>query len=376
MKLKSDGDWDFLYEEVKRRVDYQIEAHRRFENQASRLLRIVLTAISVTIGVISALASTSGGVSLPNNILQINRLSNQIHSAIGFIGESQATLIAILLSISVFLLVSFSISNLFVGVPVFAYKVMNPSTLQPSIEGRNVLSKHSDPDTDSEERRQVLREYKTIIENNEDILSEAKENWEKCYNSLRNGVVTFTASALIFVFSFIYYHAQLASLSLLGLTMWLGFYLQRNYTFADVYPYITADFRIEVGVLFLTLYAVANYPPILKTLRNGPIEARLLTFFLILSLFSFTWRAYSIEMEKLQNLIVRSIFIALSSATLVLIFTIGFPNMVTGYTGELLVAGLLWGMVYFIGSFFMLVIVLLRKSEEKLSYRTSVSNGE
>lgn len=191
-------DWEFLYAELQRRIDYQIHAVRRLEDQATRVLRMLFTAIGVLLtGLYLVLTiEISGRIEYIGSFSLVSTLQESANS-IPLLRYDQGLLIVTLMfiiSITIFLGAVVALANVFRE----ALSVLSPSLIEPGLDIKklgNYRKNHRGPS-----RKSMLDDYFHQISTNEAQLLETRAAWRNCYESLVRSVRQFVKAGVVFWF--------------------------------------------------------------------------------------------------------------------------------------------------------------------------------
>lgn len=250
-----DEGLDSQIEELRRRIDYQIEENSRLEDMAGLLLRITLATIGLLVATAPLFISRESVDSqsieylLKIVVSEINSLYDAYESS-GFVGQQQADfIILVLIGAHVFVFFS-SVRHLFYNLLRNALDVIEPQVYEPTANFRPPASD-----------REILDQYKQVAIQNEKKLIQTRQAWSKCYENLINGLRQFLIAGVIAFVLLILQNPDVTTLVFLAVIGY-GFYLGSR-ELQNLYstPVLSWNPWIETGIIFLTAYVWASgYP--------------------------------------------------------------------------------------------------------------------
>jgi hypothetical protein len=169
-------------EEIRRRVDHQVETVRQIERKVLALLRTFIATIGLVLAAVSVSASTN---SLPAVTVEtlVTELQIAVQTASSIIPESFARVVVLLLFSVSFLSLPISVWYL-VRIPDNAADVLSESNLEPSLP-LDILSEQGLFTGKSERRTSsLLEEYHGVIENNERLVEETVREWNELLRNI------------------------------------------------------------------------------------------------------------------------------------------------------------------------------------------------
>lgn len=190
-------DNELRYEELKRRVDYQIEANRHIEEQAGRVIRLVLTTFSILFAGVTVLYTTGALDVLISGIQvqSLESLQSGLESNLSLsLSPDYAVFITSVLVIVYSLFVSASATKFFYDVPINAYNVLTATVMEPSVDFAL---------RDESSLQKAVTEFQTIANKNQKALNTTRGFWEDCYEALKRSVLYGAGAGLFGVVSFI-----------------------------------------------------------------------------------------------------------------------------------------------------------------------------
>ncbi|QLK26153.1 hypothetical protein HYG81_00560 [Natrinema zhouii] len=198
---QSEERWDVFYEELCRRIDHQISENSRLENQSLFILRIILATIGLILTSFSVIASTGNLNSVYSTInsVDITNISSDIVAMLPYFGENQRELVVVILT-TIFLGYFIKcIFYLFIQVPRYSYKVLQPTVLEPSSAAPKMEAYYKEGVEMENIKHSIIEEYSDLAESNRNKIASTRANWENCYRAIRKGTL------ILGIFSF--YHS-------------------------------------------------------------------------------------------------------------------------------------------------------------------------
>lgn len=311
---------DHLYDELKRRVDFQIEENRHLESQAGRFLRIWLVVMGglLTVG----LSIASGRINSPSS--ENTASPESLAEFLPLINENLANLVLLFTLLTSVILLGMSIGAIFFSAPLSCLRVLRLSPMEP-----NPFIETSDIQ-DKEFLRDLISEYENQVEENKEMLDEVRENWQLCIESITRGVKYIVVSGFTLIVLFIAYDDLFALLSIILLSYMVGVAIYRK---SDNFrPYLVWNGTVDLVHIGMTLIGIVGI--ILVEYRNGPDFLLLAPAIFVLAILPYL---SNLEQELIRRLSGRTLGIFLLSVLMFLLIGNSLPTFEESIYGEILV---------------------------------------
>lgn len=236
--------------EYRRRIDFQIDQHRHYQNMAQSILRILLSMIGLII------TATSLGLSniRPGEIYslleedKLNLLSQRIaeNSALS---PTQSDFIVIVLGVILLFFVYKTVENLFIRAPVAQLKVLAPSAFDKS-------SKHQVMEPSYEGSTNEFELYE-VAEHNQTILERSKIDLNESFVAIKKGVKYFSGAVFLVLPPFIFPNPLLAFVAFAVLIIISIFLVLEKYSYSDIERNLFLDPILDISTAFLFITTMA-----------------------------------------------------------------------------------------------------------------------
>lgn len=166
--------------EIRRRIDHQVEKTRHIEIKANSVLRLITSILLVILTGISVTASTGylGEISFPINNQAITSLSDKIIRNSSFLSQYDSGYVEFsLLAVYSFLL-TYSAWGILWKPLDSTRKILKTSSIQSGIDIDSIQG-----------RPETLKKYEEQFENNAAILDKTTDLWNECLDHLVRGSV-------------------------------------------------------------------------------------------------------------------------------------------------------------------------------------------
>lgn len=245
---------DHLYEELKRRIDFQIEESRHLETQAGRFLRIWLLVMGGLLTVGLSLASGRIDPPSPDRTASAESLAEFLP----LVGTNLAGLMLVIVAGISILFLGGAIGRIFVTAPLSMLEVLRLSKMEPTPEVSSNIKR--------EFFRELEEEYYIQLQNNEELLEETRNAWERCHSSITEGVKYMAVSGFTIITLFIAYNEIFALLSFVFISQ-LAF--NSLYRISDnIRPYFIVNWTVDR--VYLSMIATSAIAFILIENFNSP----------------------------------------------------------------------------------------------------------
>lgn len=303
-----DSKWEICYTELCRRIDHQIDENERLEEQSFFILRTIIATIGVILTALSIIVSTNPNIIQDVALSEdsIRNISKRLTELLPILGEGQTELISMIFLIVFAFFISSSISKIFILVPFHAYNVIDPSILEPSSSATKMEVYFKEKINKENVRQSLISDYSEIAEQNRELLEETREEWEKCYTTLRKGTVHFGISLLFTLTTMILQNPLLTAVILCGLILWLIMKqdLQKIYNMTYQYLILEPLTDLPISIISVSFFATTTRID-LWFITDSPFLG-LLSLAALVGMISLIVIPASLDLERQRNLAIRS----------------------------------------------------------------------
>lgn len=303
-----DSKWEICYTELCRRIDHQIDENERLEEQSFFILRTIIATIGVILTALSIIVSTNPNIIQDVALSEdsIRNISKRLTELLPILGEGQTELISLIFLIVFAFFISSSISKIFILVPFHAYNVIDPSILEPSSSATKMEVYFKEKINKENVRQSLISDYSEIAEQNRELLEETREEWEKCYTTLRKGTVHFGISLLFTLTTMILQNPLLTAVILCGLILWLIMKqdLQKIYNMTYQYLILEPLTDLPISIISVSFFATTTRID-LWFITDSPFLG-LLSLAALVGMISLIVIPASLDLERQRNLAIRS----------------------------------------------------------------------
>lgn len=303
-----DSKWEICYTELCRRIDHQIDENERLEEQSFFILRTIIATIGVILTALSIIVSTNPNIIQDVALSEdsIRNISKRLTELLPILGEGQTELISLIFLIVFAFFISSSISKIFILVPFHAYNVIDPSILEPSSSATKMEVYFKEKINKENVRQSLISDYSEIAEQNRELLEETREEWEKCYTTLRKGTVHFGISLLFILTTMILQNPLLTAVILCGLILWLIMKqdLQKIYNMTYQYLILEPLTDLPISIISVSFFATTTRID-LWFITDSPFLG-LLSLAALVGMISLIVIPASLDLERQRNLAIRS----------------------------------------------------------------------
>lgn len=299
--IKSDSQFEFTYDELRRQSQYQVNEIRHLEEQAGRILRIWLTILGIlppSLYVIVA-ATSADNVSIPVSSPHLPKLASELSGtmSIGFITAN--ILVELLFVFGAVFYVKGGIA-LFYTAPSNAISILRSNNEMPGI---GTLDKDID-DLHTQSRQELIEDLYGNIKDHQPELETKKGHWNTCQNALREGSKFILFASLVTYPLLIDFSPLVALLVFITTSMFVFFYLFDNLNFEKIKSHVYIELHSDViywgGVASLLLFLAKSSP------QKGEIIAFVSLLIFMISLLAAFLKGLSLEEDLLLQLFRRS----------------------------------------------------------------------
>ncbi|WP_435195780.1 hypothetical protein [Natronomonas sp. EA1] len=205
-------------DEIHRYVDHQIETERYYRNQAVALLRVVLSAFSVIITVLSVSISVGGLAAVSPSVIaeELSSLASEINASSYFVQPQGEIMVGILVMFCVTFII-FSLIEIFVFLPRHALKSLDVSRSETEL----LETKRAPIDGPSTKSEEIISAYDTITDHNESVLETTRQNLDRSFRAIRTGILSFVIGIAILIPSILLDSPEYAVAAVLGPVLWV-----------------------------------------------------------------------------------------------------------------------------------------------------------
>jgi hypothetical protein len=203
----SDDEWQYLYDQLIRRVDYQIKKKERIDAKAQRFIRLLLTTVLTTVSILSTIIAalltdlisipSESSLNIPESVFELQEIHQSVAGILPVYSYPLGRFISNFLIFVLLLSIPASIYYLLILPLSRFYRAIQLSVLEPAIQAENVLTKLQQQPDRSETRDFVISEYSNIISKNEEALEEIEEYYNKSYESIPKGIWALMAGIVL-----------------------------------------------------------------------------------------------------------------------------------------------------------------------------------
>lgn len=318
---------DILYKEVQRQIDYQIEANRWLENQAGRLLRILIALIGILLSVAGRFVLTIYNSEVGFTLVDVEKSASILTNQYNSIGTVEASLIIAILAMSGTLFLYLALLKLFYETPKNAMEIIWSSPIDAGINIGSDTKKIDEDYYFRNLRKGVVDQYSSKIEQNQQVLEKTRESWEKCHQSIESGIWYFLLMVGAIVPLAVYTDPFLMVVNFLVILAYLGSKILSYISWSDTKTYMFRNKYTDISLLLLAIfyYTTAAIP---DESVSGPLSL-LLSALLIIGMLLLAIVPYKETTNTTAKLLVRNGVSALLFSSLLFLLTNGKSGTLT-----------------------------------------------
>lgn len=249
----SESNQEIFYEEVQRQIDYQIEANRWLENQAGRLLRILIALIGILLSVAGRFVINIYNTESNFTLVNVNQSASILVDQYDSIGVAEASLIVALLGISGTVFLYMSAMKLFYETPKYTMEIIWSSPINAGINIGTTTNKIEEDYYFRNTKKGLVDQYITKIKENQQILERTRENWEKCHQSIRAGILYFLLMAGALVPLAVFTDAFLMVFNFLIILAYFGNKILTYVSWSTLRAYLVRNKYSDSSLIILTI---------------------------------------------------------------------------------------------------------------------------
>ncbi|MFC6940408.1 hypothetical protein ACFQE8_10625 [Salinirubellus sp. GCM10025818] len=238
-------------------IGQQLETKRHLDETARSFLRIELSIIGliITIGSIAVFGQDPvfGSYATPE---RVEDLSININNSFGFLNDIQAQIIAEGIMVVFVVAVLLSVVHILLLAPFFQLRVIAPEAAGFSTSRNGI--RYRLPKNGSNSSDESIKHYSQVIACNFSTLEEHREDLNKSFQALRNGVIYFIVSIVIAFPAIVLANALLALIASFLTIIIISFIISESVNISNVYLYIKIYTKID-ACIFLTTSLLAAF---------------------------------------------------------------------------------------------------------------------
>lgn len=301
---KQKRNQEILYEEVQRQIDYQIETNRWLENQAGRLLRILIALIGILLSLAGRFVLTILNSKTQFSLVNVNRTAMRLVEHYGFIGVAEATLVVAVLAMSAAGFFFTTLSQLFVETPRYAMKIVWSPQVAAGINIGDDTGKIREEYYFNDLEAGLVDQYASKIEENQTILEESRSNWEECHQSIKSGISSFLLllGAIIPLITFT--DPILVIANFLLIMAYIGYQIISRISWSDIDSYVIRNKYTDASIVLLSVFYFLSVP--LHSKETTPLQAIVLGIMFVPGVILLAFVPFKETRETTFRLLVRT----------------------------------------------------------------------
>lgn len=366
--LTEDLDQDTLSEEVKRRVDYQIETNRWLQEQAAQLLRLFLTVLGLMFTIASFLLSVLSPSSIGSLLTNI-RIAQLVEkmAEYSFMSKNLSLLVYFILFCASFYSI-FSSAWIFVFVlPENLISILEFDYLRPGI-------KHEQMKKALEKQRaeyEYRDEYLSLVAENKTVVEDNKKKWNGGHKAIWTSFNRFLLG-IIFCSPIYFFREPWAGFSAIVILCFLSInWIIETVGYETLRNHIRVSPIIDTIWIFFTAYATGVLQGLISRNTLANVGFSITSLILMLAIMYASTR---LSKDDLLTYVLRTLGISVFTFIIYLVFAInegvsqGLDSTSVGVqvTASITVTGIFTCGLLIFGRFLIVTIDKLRQGGQKV----------